>query len=253
MSPTSPPILPQSRERNIAEARHLFGQARQRGSIPLPQLTDLDLCVFSESFFPALETQVWQRWTALPEHERTALAQRARGFLEHRKLLRPTGPGEYLVQPKLAIILGTRAQPHFTGICSVPGRLGPGDLRLFGMLDETHDEPMMVLERGTTRGLGEFGRIRQYSLATVDTAGAVAADWIRNSAETEPDRLPRLAELYRADERDTLVGERLSVLLHNGQYSLTHTQGSAVACVDRLIEPTELATLLANRLRTVAR
>lgn len=248
-----------TRERDITEARQLLAQAAGRGSIPLPQLTDVDLCVFAASFHSVLEIDVWQRWLALADGERTELTGQAGAFLRHRALLRedPHG-GEHLVQPKLAIILNARAHPAFTGICSVPGQLRVGDLRLFGIVDEVHPRPMVLLERTTARGLGGLGRIRQYSLATVEAAAAVTADWVRVSFESDPgagDR-PRLVELYWTSAGRSLTGERLAVSLHNGQsghHVLTHTQGSAPVCVDRPIDVPELAGYVAARLRVAAR
>lgn len=250
----SPIVAPRPRERDEAEARQLFAQARHRGCLPLPQLTDLDLCVFADSFFPVLEDDVWRRWMALGDAERTALADRARAFLVRRALLRATGDGDHYVQPKLAVILTTRGRPAFTGICSVPGRLRADDLRLFGLRDEEH-EPMVLLERGTARGLGEFGQVRQYSLATMPAAAGVTADWLRTSFESDPGAAaqPRMVEVYWVPEGGQLTGERITLSVHDGQYLLTHTQGTAPVCENRPIGWDELAAYLAGRLRVAGR
>ncbi|HWE91361.1 MAG TPA: hypothetical protein VG317_18010 [Pseudonocardiaceae bacterium] len=249
--------MPQTQERDIAEAEQLFAETQDRGTVPLPQLTDVDLCVFSESFFSVLDDEVWQRWLGLAEAERVELAQQALGFLEYRKLLRridsaePGGEPSYNIQPKLGFILGARKQPQFVGICSVPGQLRVGDLRLFGLRDEVHPDPIVLLERSTARGLGSLGRIRQYALATPDAAGGVAADWMRESFESDPGAgaAPRLLEIYWTPENEPLKGERLSVSTLEGQFSLTHTQGTALVCADRLLDQRDLASYLAARLR----
>src|SRR5207245_1738725 len=80
---------------------------------------------------------------------------------------------------------GSIPLPQLTGICSVPGQLRVGDLRLFGFFDQVHADAFVLLERSTARGLGTFGRIREYVLATVDAAAGLSADWIRASFETD--------------------------------------------------------------------
>lgn len=250
-------MMPLPRGRDTAEASELLGQVQERGSTPLPQLTDVDLCVFSESLFSVMEADVWDRWLALPEQDRIALAQRTLSFLEYRKLLRraePASPDSGLsfhIQPKLGYILGARKQPQFTGICSVPGQLRVGDLRLFGFFDEVHPDPFVLLERRTARGLGTFGRIREYVLATVDTAAGLSADWIRASFETdtEASNAPRLLEIYWNPEGGQRQGERFSVRQHQDGFALTHTHGTAMVIADQSVTRHDLAAYIAPRLR----
>jgi hypothetical protein len=250
-------MMPLSREQDTAEASELLSQVQERGSIPLPQLTDADLCVFSESLFSVMEADVWDRWMGLPEQDRVALAQRTMSFLEYRKLLRRAEPASpdsgmsFHIQPKLGYTLGARKQPQFTGICSVPGQLRVGDLRLFGFFDEVHPDPFVLLERSTARGLGTFGRIREYVLATVETAADLSADWIRASFETDHEAgdAPRLLEIYWTPEGQQLHGERFSVREYQEGFALTHTQGTATLFADRPITRHELTVHIAPRLR----
>jgi hypothetical protein len=250
-------MMPLTRERDTAEATALLSQVQERGSIPLPQLTDVDLCVFSDSLFSVMEAEVWDRWMGLPEQDRVALAQRTLSFLEYRKLLRraepvtPDADPSFHIQPKLGYILGARKQPQFTGICSVPGQLRVGDLRLFGFFDQVHPDPFVLLERSTARGLGTFGRIREYVLATVNAAAGLSADWIRASFETDHDAgdRPRLLEIYWTPEEQQLHGERFSVRQYQDEFALTHTQGTATLFADRPISRHDLAAYIAPRLR----
>jgi hypothetical protein len=250
-------MMPLIRERDTAEATALLDQVQERGSIPLPQLTDVDLCVFSESFFSVMEADVWDRWMGLPEQDRIALAQRTLSFLEYRKLLRRAEPDSpdaelsFRIQPKLGYILGARKQPQFTGICSVPGQLRVGDLRLFGFFDQVHADAFVLLERSTARGLGTFGRIREYVLGTVDAAAGLSADWIRASFETDQEAgdKPRMLEIYWTPEGQQLHGERFSVRKYRDEFALTHTQGTAPVFADRPITRHDLAAYIAPRLR----
>jgi hypothetical protein len=246
-----------ARERDVAEAEQLLAAAQQRGSIPLPQLTDVDLCVFSDAFSTVLDADVWQRWLALGEDERDGLAAQALGFLEFRRLLRRADPTdgadkpEFDIQPKLGLILAARQRPAFVGVCSVPGQLRVGDLRLFGLVDEVHPDPVVLLERSTERGLGAFGRIRQYALATPDAAAGVAVDWVRESVESDPGAgdAPRLIELYRHEEGQSLTGERLSLSSVDSGLLLTHARGADVVCADHPVDQHDLASDVTARLR----
>jgi hypothetical protein len=241
----------------ITEAGLLLAQARERGSIPLPQLTDVDLCVFTDSFATLLDRPTWDHWWSMPEGERTALATTAMDFLAYRRLLRPIGQGpdgrpEYQIQPKLGYILAARQFPSVLGVCSVPGYLRVGDLRLFALHDRTGDDPCVLLERTTTRVMERFGRIRQYVLATTDAAGAVTADWVRRSAnaDLEAAGLPRLVEFYRHPQGEPLGGERVSLLPMPGGVTMTHTRGDTLVAVDQPMDERELAVYIAGLLRT---
>jgi hypothetical protein len=119
-----------------------------------------------------------------------------------------------------------------------------------GVAASLHPDPLVLLERNTARGLNAFGRIRQYALATVEAAGGTAADWLRESFESDPagDR-PRLLEIYWTPEDEQLNGERLSVSPDDGGFSLTHTRGDGLVFADRVLDQHDLAGYLAERLR----
>lgn len=241
----------------ITEAELLLAQARERGSVPLPQLTDTDLCVFTDSFATLLDQPTWDHWWSMPEGERNALAAKAMDFLAYRRLLRPIGQGpdglpDYRIQPKLGYILAARQFPSVLGVCSVPGYLRVGDLRLYALRDQTGGDPCVVLERATARVMEQFGRIRQYVLATTDAAGAVIADWVRRSArvDLEAAGLPRLVEFYRHPQGEPLGGERVSLLPMPGGVTMTHTRGDTLIVVDQPMDGRELAVYIAGLLRT---
>lgn len=249
-----------ARERDVGEANQLLVQAQQRGSIRLPELTDTDLCVFSDSFATLADEQVWQTWCQLPEQERDALAATARDFLVHRRLLRPLAPDDrggeqFAIQPKLGYILAARQQPGVLGVCSVPGQLRVGDLRMFVLVDETRPDPIVVLERTTARGLAAFGRIREYALATPEAAGCAAADWVRQSLDADPGAAgqPRTIDFYRHFEDEPLTAERFSLDTDDGRLTLTHLRDNAIVAENQPIEQRELAAQVALALRGVQR
>src|ERR1700743_13179 len=121
-----------------AEATAVAEQARRVGWVPLPQLTDVDLCVFADLCAMPPHDDVWRRWQALPAADREALTGRAGECLEYRRLLRRVSQGEPAdseIAPKLGFILAARLRPSFTALCCVPGQRRVGDLRLFGLHD----------------------------------------------------------------------------------------------------------------------
>ncbi len=249
-----------TRDRDVAEAHQLADQAAERGSIRLPQLTDVDLCVFSDSFATLADLDVWQRWCDLPGDERDALAEQARDFLGYRRLLRPlpadgNGDAAFAIQPKLGFILAARQRPAVLGVCSVPGQLRVGDLRMFVIADEMRLDPLVVLERTTARGLGAFGRIRQFVLATPEAAGGITADWVHESIWSDLDSagLPRCVDFYRHFEGAPLTAERFAVMPAEDQLSLTHYQGGAVVAVDVLVDRLAFAERVAQSLRWIRR
>ncbi|HEX3786202.1 MAG TPA: hypothetical protein VHX38_41690 [Pseudonocardiaceae bacterium] len=250
-TPTSTgPTDTDPRARDVAEARLLFAQARERGSIPLPQLTDLDLCVFRQSFGTLLDEDVWGRWCALDEGQQQVLADQSFGFLEFRRLLRPIDPTgtnpDYYIQPKLGAILLARQAPTVLGVCSVPGQLRVGDLRMFAFTATEDTEPIVVLERTTARGLGDFGRVRQYVLAIPEAAGGAAADWVRESfaADQGAAGRPRYVTFYRHPDDEAVSGERFSLTPADGGFQLSGSNA------DHVVEQRTFAEYVAHELRT---
>jgi hypothetical protein len=216
--------------------------------------------VFSDSFATLADQQVWQTWCQLPERERDTLVATAQDFLVHRRLLRPLAPdeqgnGRFAIQPKLGYILAARQQPSVLGVCSVPGQLRVGDLRMFALADETRPDPIVVLERTTARGLGTFGRIREYALATPESAGGAAADWVRQSFDTDlgAAAMPRTIDFYRHREDEPLTVERFSLYSGHSRLALTHLRDNMVVSDDRLVDQRELAAQVALALRGVQR
>jgi hypothetical protein len=227
-------------------AAALAEQARRSGRVPLPQLTDVDLCVFADLCAMPPRDEVWRRWQALPPADREALTGRSREFLEYRSLLHRVGgdlaPG-YEVAPKLGFILTARLRPSFLALCCVPGQLRVGDLRLYGQ----HDEQLVLLEHSTARGVGPLGRIREYTLATRRTATAAAADWVRRSFAADPGA-PRLVEVCRLPEGKPPTGERLATTSGPDGLELTHTRGDSVLAAGEVVDQLELAGRVAAAL-----
>jgi hypothetical protein len=241
----------------VREAELLLTQSRERGSIPLPQLTDVDLCVFTDSFATLLDKPTWDAWWSMTEEERDALAASAMDFLAFRRLLRPIGTSadgtrDYQIQPELGYVLAARQSPTVLGVCSVPGQLRVGDLRVFALRDETHSEPCVVLERSTQRVMETFGRVRQYALATADAAGGVVADWVRVSMESDftSAGLPRFVEFYRHPVGRSLGGERLTLMPMPDGLTMTHTRCDTVMTTDRPMSKRDLAAYVAALLKT---
>ena len=48
-----------ARRRDIDEATEILAMVDELGGAPLPQLTDTDLCVFSDAFATMLDHDVW--------------------------------------------------------------------------------------------------------------------------------------------------------------------------------------------------
>ncbi len=233
-----------------AEAAALAEQARRIGWVPLPQLTDVDLCVFSDLCAMPERDDVWRRWLALAAADREALTARAREFLEYRSLLRRVGDGEtaeYEIAPKLGFILTARLRPSFMALCCVPGQLRVGDLRLFGLHDAADAEPLVLLEHGTARGVGPLGRIREYTLTTRHAATTAAADWVRRSFDAAP-VAPRLVEVCRLPDGQPPSGERLATTSGPDGLQLTHTRGDSVLAAGEVVDQLELAGRIAAAL-----
>jgi len=177
------------RRRDLDEAAAILAMVDELGGAPLPQLTDTDLCVFSDTLATVLDSDVWNAWLALPDEDRVRLADLARDFLVSRRLLRvapvpsTSGDGSGMhqglrIQPKLAFILAARQSPSFVGICSVPGVAQPSAPRLFGIADETRTTPTLLMEQVSERQVPAFGHIRDYGLLLPERAAKVLATWM---------------------------------------------------------------------------
>ncbi|QMU72479.1 hypothetical protein [Streptacidiphilus sp. P02-A3a] len=174
---------PRLRPRDIDEAAAILAMVDASGGAPLPQLTDTDLCVFSDAFATMLDRDVWKAWLALPDPERVRRAELARGFLLHRRLLRAVPdapPSQSLrIQPKLGFILAARQHPSFLGLCSVPGTSQPSAPHLFGLSDASRAAtPALLMEQVSARQLPGLGHVREYGLLRPHRAAKVLASWI---------------------------------------------------------------------------
>lgn len=168
------------RQADVDEAAAIMAMVDAEGGAPLPQLTDTDLCVFSDAFATLLDKDVWTAWLALPDPERVRRAELARGFLVERRLLRLVEDGstpEVAIQPKLGYILAARQRPSFVAVCSVPGTAQPSAPHLFGLSDESRSEQCMLAEQVTPRTVPVLGRIREYGLFLPRRAGTFVAGW----------------------------------------------------------------------------
>jgi hypothetical protein len=193
---------------------------------------------------------VWRRWQALPLADRDTLTGRARELLEYRSLLRRVGhepATRYEVAPKLGFILSARLRPSFMAMCCAPGQRTVGDLRLFGVRDETHAEPLVLLEHSTSRRVGALGRIREYTLTTKQTATTAAADWVHRSFAAAP-AAPRLVEVCRLPDGEPPSGERLATTTGPDGVQLTHTRGDSVLAAGEVVDQLELAGRIAAAL-----
>jgi hypothetical protein len=168
------------RQADVDEAAAIMALVDAEGGAPLPQLTDTDLCVFSDAFATLLDKDVWTDWLALPDPERVRRAELARGFLVERRLLRLVEDGstpEVAIRPKLGYILAARQRPSFIAVCSVPGTAQPSAPHLFGLSDESRSGQCMLAEQVTPRTVPVLGRIREYGLFLPRRAGTFVAGW----------------------------------------------------------------------------
>ncbi|MFC1405400.1 MULTISPECIES: hypothetical protein [Streptacidiphilus] len=168
------------RQTDVDEAEAIMAMVDAEGGAPLPQLTDTDLCVFSDAFATLLDKDVWTTWLALPDPERIRRAELAQGFLAERRLLRLVEDGcapEVAIQPKLGYILAARQRPSFVAVCSVPGTAQPSAPHLFGLSDQSRSEQCLLAEQVTPRTVPVLGRIREYGLFLPRRAGNFVAGW----------------------------------------------------------------------------
>jgi hypothetical protein len=214
----------QVRPGDLAEATEILAMVDRLGGAPLPQLTDTDLCVFSDAFATMLDHDVWVAWLALPDEERVRRADLARGFLLHRRLLRgvpdrsaspsPDSAGtheELRIQPKLGLILAARQYPSFVGLCSVPGTGQLSAPHLFGLGDEARAAaPTLLMEQVSARELPGLGHIREYGLLLPWRAAKVLASWMAGTLR-DPANPACVLDVFDHSPDDQLHVERVTV------------------------------------------
>ena len=229
------------RRRDINEATEILALVDERGGTPLPQLTDADLCVFSDAFATMLDREVWMAWLDLPDAERVRRADLVRGFLVRRRLLRvapvasgpvgsgPVGSGPVAsgpvgsgsvdgtgmhqglrIQPKLGFILAARRYPSFVGLCSVPGVAQRSAPHLFGLGDQTRATPTLLLEQVSERRLPVLGHIREYALLLPERAAKVVASWMAGTLR-DPAHPACVLDLFTHTPQQRLHVERVTV------------------------------------------
>jgi hypothetical protein len=218
------------RRRDSDEAGEILAMVDKLGGAPLPQLTDTDLCVFSDAFATMLDRDVWMAWLALPDEERVRRAELARGFLTHRRLLRavpdpsasasasapdgngPPGPQQGLrIQPKLGFILAARQYPSFLGLCSVPGTRQLSAPHLFGLGDESRSPtPTLLMEQVSDRQLPVLGHVREYGLLLPWRAAKVLASWLAGTLR-DPAHPSCVLDLFDHSPQGQLHVERVTV------------------------------------------
>lgn len=246
------------RQRDIDEAAEILAMVDELGGAPLPQLTDADLCVFSDAFATMLDRDVWAAWAALPDAEQARRAELVRGFLLHRRLLRAVPdapPSESLrIQPKLGFILAARQHPSFLGLCSVPGTRQLSAPHLFGLSDASRaDAPTLLMEQVSERQLPGLGHIREYGLLRPQRAAKVLTSWIAGKLRA-PATPACVLDIVNHSPQKQLHVERITVRAASSNASLRaeHTRPDGTYTQRSGLDETTLADLLTPVLTTAA-
>lgn len=246
------------RQRDIDEAAEILAMVDEFGGAPLPQLTDTDLCVFSDAFATMLDRDIWKAWLALPDAERVRRADLARGFLLHRRLLRAVPdapPSQSLrIQPKLGFILAARQYPSFLGLCSVPGTSQRSAPHLFGLSDASRAAtPTLLMEQVSTRQLPTLGHIREYGLLRPHRAAKVLASWLAGTVR-DPANPACVLDIVNHSPQNQPHVERVTIRAASTSTSLRaeHTRPDGSYVQRAGLDETALADLLTPVLTAAA-
>jgi hypothetical protein len=168
----------------------LAAAAERDGTVPLPALSQAELCALGAAGKGLVCQRTWTWWTGLGEDERAGLTVSALELLAVRGLIRP-GDGSAPAVPSagLAVILTARLRPEPVVVCQAPGHDAAFCLRFFGMTAEGPEVRVLVRETLTENPAGptdqpEFGTLLRYALVTPDATARQLAGWADSMART---------------------------------------------------------------------
>jgi hypothetical protein len=191
----------------------LVAAAGRDGTVPLPALSQAELCALGAAGKGLVCQRTWAWWTGLGEDERAGLTASAVELLAVRGLIRPgDGPVPAVPAAALAVILTARLQPEPAVVCQVPGQDAAFCPRFFGMSAEGARPSMLVRETltGQHAGIGEFGMLLRYALVTPNAAAWDLVGWARSAASVAGAR-PPVIDIYGHDGPGRLRRGRLWV------------------------------------------
>jgi hypothetical protein len=194
----------------------LAAAAERDGTVPLPPLSQAELCALGAAGKGLVCQRTWAWWTGLDEDERAGLTVKATELLAVRGLIRP-GDGSVPAAPTagLAVILTARLRPEPVVVCQVPGQDSAFCPRFFGMTAERPGARALVCETLTESPAGsggqpEFGMLLRYALVTPEAAARNMAGWVRSAASVVGAR-PPVIDIYSHDGPGQLRRGRLWV------------------------------------------
>ena len=151
----------------------LVAAAERDGAVPLPALSQAELCVLGAAGSSLVCARTWAWWTGLAERKQADLALRSLELLAVRGLIVPEGgrDGGTAADPALSIVLAARARPEPAVACQVPGQEASFQPRLFGLSQPGRGLRVLVRETLTGHpagpdGRAEFGTACRYALLT---------------------------------------------------------------------------------------
>lgn len=203
------------------------------GSVKLPVLTGVDLCVLGATPQPLVEEQIWSWWSGRSEADRASLAAKCMAQLAERGLI-STGPDAGLTG-EVAIIVAARTRPAFVALRRPDGINQSGgpviEQRYYGIADEIRGLRGVLAEQKLSDPENPVNTGYRYFLCPVATAAENLASW----AAEQPDkrgfglrRPTRMIDVYRPGHG--AVPGRLEVSARNGQLQVTRPGQDPVTC-----------------------
>lgn len=139
----------------------LVRMAAERGAIPLPALTEAELCALGAAKNSLVTERAAQWWGSFGDDEREGLVVRALALLATRRLLSPaSGEVPAVPVPALGVILAARANPEPLVVCHVVKDIDAardGDFSRADGREVAHDDTMAPRFFGLA---GQDGRTR---------------------------------------------------------------------------------------------
>jgi hypothetical protein len=200
----------------------LAAAAGRDGTVPLPTLSQAELCALGAAGKGLVCQRTWAWWTGLGEDERADLIVSALELLAVRGLIQP-GDGP-VPAAGLAVILTARLRPEPVVVCQVPGQDAAFCPRFFGVTAEGPGVRVLVRETLTERPAGpggqpEFGTLLRYALVTPEAAARDLAGWAREAASMAGAQPPAI-DVFGHDRPGRLRRSRLRVRPSGGFFEV---------------------------------
>jgi hypothetical protein len=200
----------------------LASAAERDGTVPLPALSQAELCALGAAGKSLVCQRTWTWWTGLGEDTQADLTASALELLAVRRLIRPGGTSAPAAPAAgLAVILTARLWPEPVVVCQVPGQDAAFCPRFFGMPREGVRPYMLVRETltGQHPGVGELGMLLRYALVTPEVAARDLVGWAREAASMA-DAQPLAIDVFGHDGPGRLRRARLWVRPADGFFEV---------------------------------